>query len=303
MSGALEVIAPGVSLLVQDLGRPGLQSLGIAASGALDRGAHALAARLVSNAPHAAGLELLLGGARLLAHGSHWVAVTGAAGDVSLTEPGRRPRRIAPAEPVRVPDRAVLSFGVPTAGARYVLAVRGGIDVPAVLGSRSRDTLAGLGPPPLAAGDLVPVGEESAGAVLAPAPAPVRETEPVVVEARPGPREDRFTRASLDRFFGEAWTVTPASDRVGIRLASGSSRALERSDETRLPSEPMVPGSIQVPPDGAPVVLLADHPTTGGYPVIATVVDSSLDALAQLRAGESLLFRHPRHRVRPSGRR
>lgn len=281
----LKVIVAAPLTLVQDRGRPGLAHLGMGSAGAMDRAALALANRLVGNDPDAAGLELLLGGAELEADGPLWVAVAGAWGQVTA---GGRPVEPNLATHLDAGERLV----IPPAerGIRYYLAVRGGIDVPPVLGSRSRDTLAGLGHEPLGPGEVVPVGPEPATPIppvdVVPVDAPIEGA--VVLAVRPGPRRDWFADASWDALLEAEWHVSPRSDRRGVRLEGP---ALERTDARELPSEGLVPGAIQVSPDGAPTILAADHPVTGGYPVIAVVTDASLDLLAQVRPGQPIRFR------------
>ncbi|MDR5698436.1 5-oxoprolinase subunit C family protein [Agromyces aerolatus] len=283
---ALQVERPGALALVEDLGRPGLAHLGVAESGALDRGALQLGNRLVGNPDGAAGLELVGGGFRAVFRGEHWFAVTGAWGPVHLDG-----RRIAPYTAARARDGAVLELGAPERGIRYLLAVRGGLDVPAVLGSRSRDTLAGLGPEPVAAGADLTIGPEPEASVPAldqdaayPPPAGA-----VTVELRAGPRADWVTDASLAALFEREWRLSPNSDRIGARL---DGTPLERRHSRELVSEPTVPGSMQLPPSGLPTLLLADRPVTGGYPVIAIATRASLDRIAQLRPGQAVRFRH-----------
>ena len=173
------------------------------------------------------------------------------------------------------------------------MAVRGGIDVPAVLGSRSRDILSGIGPAPVADGDLLAIG----GAATVPVPtldvAPWSPPAPGTVEVPlvVGPRDDWFPAAALDLLFSATWALSGASNRVGARLEGPPLPRLERGE---LPSEGMVAGGIQVPPSGQPTVLLADHPVTGGYPVIAVVASDGLDLFAQLRPGQHVHFRHAR---------
>jgi biotin-dependent carboxylase-like uncharacterized protein len=188
-----------------------------------------------------------------------------------------------------VPLRAgqVLRLGVPPSGLRSYLAVRGGIAVPAVLGSRSTDVLAGLGPPRLAAGQVLPVGPEPAEFPLidvAPVAEPPAGT--VVLRAIAGPRADRV--ADLSVLTSTTWTASSRSDRVGMRLEGGG---LEWARGGEIASEGMVRGSIQVPSGGEPVVFLADHPLTGGYPVVAVVVDADVDRAAQVRPGQAVRFR------------
>lgn len=282
----LVVEQPGALALVEDLGRPGFARLGVGASGALDRGALALANRLVGNPDGAAALELLVGGFRARFEGEAWFAVTGAWGSIRLDG-----RPIPPYTAARARDGSVLEIGVAERGIRYLLALRGGLDVPAVLGSRSRDTLAGLGPEPVRAGDVLEVGAEPAASV------PVVDvdvafpppTGTVTLALRPGPRADWFTDAARQALFDAEWRLSEQADRIGARLVGP---LLERRSNGELPSEATVPGSIQVAGGGQPTILLADRPVTGGYPVIAIVAPGSLDAVAQLRPGQAVRFRH-----------
>jgi biotin-dependent carboxylase-like uncharacterized protein len=279
----LEILRPGFATTVQDLGRPGHAALGVGRSGAADRGSFRLANRLVGNPSWAAALEVTLGGLVLRASALTTVAVTGAA--CPLTAGGRAAGLNAPIT-LRAGDE--LALGTATAGLRCYVAIRGGVDVPPVLGSRSTDTLGKLGPPPVTAGTLLPIGDDARGfpAVdLAPrAPLPA---EPVL-RVTPGPRRDWF--ADPARLLSTVYTVSPDSDRVGLRLLGPP---LERTRHGELPSEACVPGSLQVPPSGTPILFHADHPTTGGYPVIAVVHEDDLDLAAQLRPGRTLRFTTP----------
>jgi biotin-dependent carboxylase-like uncharacterized protein len=275
---ALTVLATGPLTTVQDEGRPGQAALGIGRSGACDRASAALANRLVGNPASAAVLEVTFGGLAVRAGADLLVVTTGA------RCPG------APhAAPTLLRRGAELRLGPPAGGLRSYLAVRGGIDVPPVLGSRSTDVLAGLGPAVVAAGDVLPVGEPSvppAGVDLAPvADPPAGE---VAVAVLPGPRADWFGAAGWSALTGQPWQVTSDSNRVGLRL---DGRPLARLRGGELPSEGMVRGALQVPPAGTPVLFLADHPVTGGYPVIGYVVDADVDRCAQLRPGQALRFR------------
>lgn len=291
-SGAADAAAPGVRVIepgllatVQDLGRPGRASLGIARSGALDRAALRRANRLIGNPEDAAGLEITLGGFRAVAERDLWVALAGAFGSGEID--GRPLDRNLP---LLWPAGAELRVGWFAAGARAWLAVRGGIDVPPVAGSRATDVLAGIGPAALAAGDVLPVGPPPADPVpaidVAPWTAP--GDDPLEIELATGPRAGWFAASALAALFEEDWLVGGDADRVGIRLDGPE---LERVRADELPSEGMVPGALQVPPSGRPVILLADGPVTGGYPVIAVVADASLDALAQAAPGTRLRFR------------
>src|SRR5215207_6111501 len=277
------VLAPGPLATVQDAGRPRWASIGVTRSGAADREAAALAGRLVGNHPRAAVIEATAGGLRVGAGRTLLVAVTGAPAPVTVDG------RPAPfAAPLTLRPGQTLGLGVPPVGLRSYLAVRGGIDVPPVLGSRSTDTLSGLGPAPLRPGDELPVGDlvgEEPLVDVAPVRAP--SSRPVL-RVLPGPRRDWLAPAAWTALTGAGWTVTADSDRVGLRL---SGPRLERARDDELPSEGLVPGAVQVPPDGAPVLFLADHPVTGGYPVLAVVATADLPAVAQLRPGDEVRFR------------
>lgn len=278
----LTVLQPGPLVTVQDLGRPGQGALGIGRSGVCDRAAAARANRLVGNDPSAALLELTLGGLQVRADDDLEVVSTGA------------PCPGAPHDgPVLLRAGAVLRLGVPASGVRTYLAVRGGLDVDPVLGSRATDLLSGLGPPAPVAGTVLPVGRSSLpapGVDLAPTlPPPSGE---VVVHVTPGPRRDWFGDQAWALLLGQSWTVTPQSNRVGVRLTG---TPLTRLREGELASEGMVRGALQVPPSGLPVLFLADHPVTGGYPVIGYVDDGDVDRCAQLSTGQPLALR-PRAR-------
>ncbi|MDQ1074415.1 MULTISPECIES: urea amidolyase family protein [Microbacterium] len=280
---ALHVLDSGGFTTVQDLGRPHLAALGVARSGALDRTALRIANRLVGNAEGAAGLEIALGGFRARAEADTWVCVTGALTDLRVD--GRARDLYAP---VRVPAGAEISIGPVLAGLRSFLALRGGVLAPLALGSRASDVLAGLGPAPVRAGDVM--GAETPASAI-----PVLDFFPwsvpptlVEVNIAAGPRADWFAPGAQETLVDTEWEVSTHADRVGIRLDGPE---LERLRPGELPSEGMRPGAIQVPPHGRPVVLLADGPVTGGYPVIAVVTDATLDALAQVRPGDRVRFR------------
>ncbi|GAA5176036.1 biotin-dependent carboxyltransferase family protein [Pseudonocardia eucalypti] len=280
----LEVLATGPCTTVQDLGRPGLARVGVGPSGAADRAALRLANRLVGNDEGAAALETTYGGLAVRALRPLLVAVTGARVVLWV---GRRAEGTDC--PLHLPAGAVLRMGAVTEGVRGYLAVRGGIAVDPVLGSRSTDLLSGLGPPVPVAGTLLPVGSDTRSwpaAELAPvAPRRAGDLELRVVL---GPREDWFTDAAVDRLLTEPFEVTTDSNRVGIRLRGPE---LTRRHAGELPSEGTVLGSLQVPTHGRPTLFLADHPITGGYPVIAVVVSADVDAAAQAGAGRLIRFR------------
>ncbi|MGV9673680.1 5-oxoprolinase subunit C family protein [Nocardia sp. NPDC003482] len=282
----LRVLAPGMFSTVQDLGRAGWFHAGVGVSGAVDRGALGLANRLVGNAESAAGIECVLGRLRLEATRSAVVAVTGAPAPITVDG---RVEGLASVLFLEAGQR--LELGVAATGLRCYVAVRGGIDVPPVLGSRSRDTLAGLGPEPLRAGDEIPIGPAPrTWPTLELAPLAALTDDPLPVRVRLGPRDDWFHNPT-DLFTGH-WRVATDSDRIGLRLdRPDDAPPLRRSVSGELPTEGMPLGAIQIPPSGQPVVFLADHPITGGYPVVGTVVDADIDALGQARPGRVIRFR------------
>jgi biotin-dependent carboxylase-like uncharacterized protein len=282
----LTVLATGPLATIQDAGRPGWASIGVTRSGAADRSSADLANRLVGNAARAATIEVTAGGLRLRAERTLLVAVTGAPARPDVDG------RPAPLNaPMTLQAGAVLSLGMPPVGLRSYVAVRGGVDAVPVLGSRSTDTLAGLGPSPLAPGDRLPIGALAADEPfvdVAPVWAP--SSRPVL-RVLPGPRRDWFEPTAWTALTAAEWTVSADSDRVGLRLAGPP---LARAGEAELPSEGLVPGALQVPPDGAPVLFLADHPVTGGYPVLGVVASADLPSAAQLRPGDRVRFREGR---------
>jgi biotin-dependent carboxylase-like uncharacterized protein len=269
--------------LIQDAGRPGFGSSGVGRSGAFDRAALRQANLLVGNPADTPALEALGGGLHLRATREHVLAVTGAVGAVLVD--GHPVEHGRPFVVFADQDVAFGTFGV---GLRAYLAVGGGILADTALGSSSADTLSGLGPPAVAAGAKLRCGLPSGpplDGIEVPALIASGSTS---VDVILGPRDDWFTEAALARLLSSAWAVTPTSNRIGIRLDGPE---LERSRDDELPSEPCVFGSIQVTSAGLPVVLGPDHPVTGGYPVIAVVIDHHLDRLAQVRPGEVVRFR------------
>lgn len=281
---SIEVVVPGPLATVQDLGRPGHARLGVGTSGACDRGAVRRANRLVGNPEGAAGIEATLGGLVLRARGRLRIAITGASTPVSVD--------VVPAAmevPLDLPDGAVVRLGAPAAGVRTYVAVRGGLDVEIVLGSRSTDLLAGLGRPPLRPADLIEVGSQAqAWAAVDVAPSTEAPAGEVTLRVALGPHADWFTAESVRRLGTVGYEVTSQSNRVGLRLAGPT---VQRSRTSELPSEGLLPGAVQVPPTGQPTILLADHPVTGGYPVLAVVRDADLDLAGQLRPGQRLRLR------------
>jgi biotin-dependent carboxylase-like uncharacterized protein len=286
----LEILHTGPLALTQDIGRVGLAHLGVTRSGAADRRSHTLANRLVANPDDRATIEVALGGFTARVRG----------GDVDIAVTGADPhprvgKTMFGANSIQhVRDGEVISLGVPQSGLRSYLAVRGGIDVTPVLGSRSYDVLSAIGPLPLQPADILPVGEHTEEyPELDQAPvAPISEhlVELLVV---PGPRDDWLT--DPDALVHTVWMASDRSDRVGMRLEG---RPLtHRNPGRQLPSEGATRGAIQVPPNGLPVILGPDHPVTGGYPVVGVIADQDVDKVAQVRPGQHVRLHWSRPRA------
>ena len=292
---ALEIRRPGMQALLQDLGRHGHAGQGVSSSGAMDRGALRGANRLVGNAAGEACVEILHGGFELQCHGDAVVAVTGAEGPLELIAADGRRWPVSRHAPVALCEGDRLLIGDPAAGLRSYLAARGGIHAAPVLGSCSTDTLAKLGPEALKAGDRLPLRAPAGAAVVS-----LHETPPALpsvgmtatLDVIMGPRTDWFTPESIALFAGQDWTVTSQSNRVGLRLEGA--QPLTRCEAfiaAELPSEGTRRGSLQVPPSGQPVLFMADHPLTGGYPVIASIAPHHLDLAGQLPVGARVRLR------------
>ncbi|PTT67233.1 carboxyltransferase domain-containing protein [Arthrobacter sp. HMWF013] len=304
----LRILSPGLQSLIQDLGRPGHAGLGVSAAGALDRASVRRANRIVGNQPSAAVVESVAGGLRIQAVGDQVLAVAGAPSALTVVTPSdvpdsgdndaggpeddlpERVREVPMATAFALLDGEILTIGAPERGFRSYLAIRGGVEAEAVLGSRSTDTMSGIGPAPLAAGQLLGAGVATSSNVVG-----NPELQPdfpdagvTVLDVVPGPRDDWFDAAALESLCSQDWAVTPRSNRVGMRLAG---EPLTRCRDGELASEGTMAGALQIPPEGQPVLFLADHPITGGYPVIGVVVDHQLDLAAQIPIGGSLRFR------------
>lgn len=287
-AAAVTVLEPGPLTTVQDQGRPGRSQWGVGRSGAADRSSAALANRLVANHPSAALLEVTLGGLVLRAESALTVAVTGAPAPVEVDS-----APVPLGAPLALAAGSVVRLDRPRTGLRTYLAVRGGIDVPPVLGSRSYDVLARLGPPPLAAGDRLAVGPAPRAWPGVDAVAPVVRPDGVVeLTGSVGPHLDALSTRSARSLTAPArlalWSVAPDSDRTGLRLEG---TPLARIEPAEWPPEGLVRGAVQVPPAGRPVVMLADHPVTGGYPAVGALDERSCDLAAQLRPGDQVRLR------------
>lgn len=264
----LVVEHPGWGTTLQDAGRPGYAALGVPRSGAVDEPQRQLLNRLLGNPPDAAVLETL-GGLRVRATAPVIVATSC---DHAVT--------VVPAGGVIVVD--------PLPGELWgYLAVRGGILADPVLGSRSTESRSRLGPAPIEEGMRLRIGPDPRTPLVTDH-APPRRPDDVPIGVWPGPRVEWFGEDVLDLLTSATWTVSSETSRVGARL---DGPPLRRRVDAELPSEGVVPGAIQVPHDGRPVVMLADHPTTGGYPVVAVVDPAHLARVAQARPGSTLRFR------------
>ncbi|QNN51991.1 biotin-dependent carboxyltransferase family protein [Nocardioides mesophilus] len=280
---ALRVRRTGPLALVEDLGRHGLSAIGVGRSGAADRAALCQANRALANPEGAAAVEVTLGGLEVqVVGGPVWLCVTGAPTPVHVDD-----REVGPYAVVPAGDGAVVRLGTPPRGLRSYLAVRGGLDVPDVLGSRSHDVMAGLGPAPLAEGDLLRVGPAPATYPSVDHLPPLVLDDEVVLDVVRGPR-DAWVR-DVEQLVALRWRASERSNRIGMRLSGGAIAHLDA--DRQLPSEGACRGAVQVPPSGEPVLFLADHPVTAGYPVVAVVVDAHVDRAAQVRPGQAVSFR------------
>lgn len=293
MATTLEVLRTGPLALVEDLGRTGMGYLGVSPSGAADRRSHKLANRLLANPDDRASIEVAFGGLSVRVHGGDIdIAVTGADTDPNVNGVSFGTNSIQ-----HVRDSQVVSLGSPRSGLRSYLAVRGGIDVPPVLGSRSYDVMGEIGPAPLRDGDVLEIGEPT-GHFPEIDLAPVATIADDVVELRvmPGPRDDWFV--DPDIMVRTNWLVSNHSDRVGMRLVG---MPLEyRWPDRQLPAEGADRGAIQILPNGFPIILGPDHPVTGAYPVVGVVVDEDIDTLAQVRPGQTVRMHWSRPRQHPA---
>lgn len=276
---SIRVLTTAGSTLIQDAGRPGLSAWGVGPSGVFDRRAFRQANTLLGNESDSAVIEHFGGELRLTSTRNHALVVTGASGPITIDG-----RPIEVGRVFELPEGGVLTIGPAVVGLRYVIGVAGGFDVPAVLGSRSRDTLSHIGPEPLEAGSRLGVGLSTATAWTGHID-PVLPNRDFQLRLSLGPRDDWFTNESIARLFTSTWRVDALSGRVGIRLEGPT---LERNRTEELLSEGVVRGSVQVTNSGMPIILGPDHPVTGGYPVIGVIKDSDTDFLAHVRPGDTI---------------
>ena len=280
----LTVVKPGMLTTVQDLGRRGLQGLGVPVSGPMDAYSHRLANQVLGNDPSAAALEITLMGPELLADGEITCAACGA--DISITV-DEKPAPMN--EPFRVRSGARLRWGSRVSGTRMTLAVRGGFDVPPVLGSRATHLVSRMGPfggRSLRAGDVLPVGAHDSGRAIAGHPLEIPEGG-ARLRVLPGAHRERFTDDAWGLLVRARYTVSPQSNRMGYRL---DGPALSHAGAADILSEAMPYGAMQVPASGQPILLLVERATTGGYATIANVISADLPVAGQLAPGDWIEF-------------
>lgn len=279
----LEVLRPGPLCLVQDLGRPGRAGEGITLSGALDRTSLVQGNRLLGNTIGAPGLEMLFGGLAVRPDHDVLVAVTGAWCPLTVDD-----RAVPFGTPVLLRRGAVLALGRSEHGLRSYLTVRGGLTPAGEFGgSWSRDTSSGIGPDPIRAGDRIQVGAQRAGRPLVAAVLPaIRPPGDVTLHLTPGPRPDLLSAADRRVVTTTTGTISADSDRIGLRLNGFTLHATDADAS----SEALPLGAVQASPSGELIVFLADHPTTGGYPVIGVVDLPDLGVLAQCAPGKGVRF-------------
>ena len=289
-----KVLAAPMPAVFQDLGRFGQTGQGVSASGALDRGAFNAVNRVVGNPAGTPALELTLGGFSFESNARAVIGLAGASCPVTVRDAAGRDREFAAYQPIALEPGDTVTIGHPKTGMRAYLAVRGGFDVAPVLGSAATDTLAVVGPEPVVSGTVLALKNDSKGLTSVssdeiPAVDLPSAGDVVTLDVVLGPRTDWFTQKGIETLTGQLWQVTPQSSRVGIRLAGEV--PLERRDSAELPSEGTATGAIQVPHSGQPVLFLADHPLTGGYPVIGAVAEYHLDLAGQVPINAKIRFR------------
>ncbi len=290
MSGHLRVVASGLGTSVQDAGRFGYQRFGVSTAGVLDRVAMAAANTIIGNGSHTAVLEMLYLGATLeVAAESIRVACVGLGASLEVTEESAT-RQVPSAESVRLMRGARIRAVVGRNAISCVLAVEGGFKLAPVMGSFSTLTRAQIGGfegRVLADGDLLPLAREEAEERPELKLPDLDLAVPPRIRLVLGPQDDYFTPEALATLLSASYEVTRAADRMGIRLAGPP---LAHAKGFNIVSDGIAAGSIQVPGDGQPIILLADRQTTGGYPKIATVASVDLPALGRIGPGAKLQF-------------
>jgi KipI family sensor histidine kinase inhibitor len=290
---SITVLAAPMPALFQDLGRFGQTGQGVSSSGALDQGAFKAANRVVGNPDSTPALEITLGGFSFEVSGRAVMALTGAPCPITIRDAKGRETKAETYRPISLEAGDVVTLGFAPKGARSYLAFRGGLEVTAVLGSASTDTLAVVGPDPVAVGAQLFLGKVQGLSSVSLDETPAFDCpaagDIVTLDVIMGPRSDWFTERGIATLTEQLYTVTPQSNRVGIRIEGPE--PLERKDTAELPSEGTATGAIQVPHSGQPVLFLADHPLTGGYPVIGTIAEYHLDLAGQIPVNAKIQFR------------
>lgn len=288
----LTVLATGLQVLFQDLGRIGQSALGISESGGMDKSALRSANRVVGNPSDTVVLEITQGGFKAQANKNLIVAITGAPCDIEVTTAEQQQYQASSYYPIHLAKGDVIKLGQATKGVRSYLAVRGGFNIETVLSSCSFDTLAQVGPAPIKVGQGLSINTTSSLLAVSLSESPVFEypkgSDVVVLDIVLGPRTDWFTKHAINLLTQQLWQVTAASNRIGLRLLGET--PFEREKLHELPSEGTCIGAIQVPANGQPVLFLNDHPLTGGYPVIGAVCEYHLDLAGQIPVNAKIRF-------------
>jgi 5-oxoprolinase (ATP-hydrolysing) subunit C len=289
MKPALRIIEPGIAASLQDCGRFGLQRYGVPVSGALDAESLTAANIAAGNPARFAAIEILGAGLAFEVEAdSATLALAGMAAGLTITSGNAAPARYPAMRSIGVRRGDNVRIPAPAGGPAAYLAVEGGFDIAPVLGSCStyrRASLGGFHGRTLQAGDRIPLRFPSSSRAAVRLPLSVKA--PQSLRVMRGPNAGYFTPAAFEALFTSAYTVEPASDRMGLRLEGGR---LERAITAELPSQATTAGALQVPPDGRPILLLADRQTVGGYPRIATVIGADIAAAGRLGAGMSIRF-------------
>jgi len=284
---SLAVLAPGLLTTVQDLGREGYGTMGVSASGAADALALRIGNTLLGNPEDAAALEMTLLGGAFQFSAETWVAIAGSDFGATLDD-----ETLATHTAFKVQPGQTLQFGPTKSGARAYLCVRGGLDVPKVLGSRSTHLLSGLGGwagRALRKGDVLPIGSDLKCGNSADRSAPWKELESTrgTIRVTQGPQWESFSESVRKQFFEQSYVVTEEANRMGIRL-KGAQHELAATED--MITEGVSLGAIQVTPSGQPIILFVEQQTTGGYPKIANVIAADFSSVGQLRPRDEIRF-------------
>ena len=286
------ILSAPLPALFQDLGRFGEARQGVPASGARDCTSFKSANRLVGNDEGEPCLELT-GGISFRSSGAAVIGIAGAPRGIKLCNAAGQVLRAEAYAPIALEAGDEITLATPNAGVCSYLAVRGGFNVKKTLGSASRDTLSEIGPEPVGAGSRLAISKPNSLQAVSlhesPAFAFPKPGETVTIDLTLGPRTDWFTKQALQALASTEWQVTPHSNRIGLRLNAPVS--LTRGKTEELPSEVVTRGAVQVPADGKPLLFLADHPLTGGYPVIGVVAEHHLNLAGQIPVGAKILLR------------